>query len=235
MATYPGGIHSFTQQVNCPDPVIDEYSLDADDANDVYDEVEAIETELGTNPSGGSATVGARIGAVEYDSVPVGAIIMWSGNYGSWPSGWSICNGGGGTPNLQDRFILATSGSANPGETGGTHTQYLGVNNMPYHNHSGSSNATFNHTHSTDSQGLHAHTLRKQAKFAAGTNRTGVFLSGTGTYSPGDPMLNSGYHTHSNSWSGTHSHTITVGYAGSGTGFENRPLFYRLCFIMKTS
>lgn len=235
MATFPGGIVSFTRQVNCADPIIDQFSLDQADVNGPQAEIEAIETELGTNPSGGSSTVGARIGAVEYDSVPIGAIIMWNGSYGSWPSGWSICNGGGGTPNLQDRFICSTNGSENPGGTGGAHSLSLTVSNLPWHNHSASSNATFNHTHSTDSQGLHAHTLRKEARFQSGTNRTGVFLSGSSTYSPGDPCLNSGYHTHALSWSGVHSHTITVNYAGSGTAFENRPKYYELIFIMKTS
>ena len=233
MASYPGSIVSFTRQVNCPDPIIDQYSLDQADVNGPQEEIEAIETELGTNPSGGSATVGARIGAAEAHLLPYGSIIMWSGSYNSWPSNFRLCNGSSGTPNLQNRFIRCTNGSENPGSTGGADSLSLTVSNLPWHNHSASSNATFNHTHSTDSQGLHAHTLYKEARFQSGTNRTGVFLSGTGTYSPGNPCLNSGYHTHALSWSGVHSHTITVNYAGSGTAFENRPAYYELCFIMK--
>ncbi len=33
-------------------------------------------------------------------------IIIWSGSLGSIPPGWRLCNGTGGTPDLQDRFVL---------------------------------------------------------------------------------------------------------------------------------
>jgi hypothetical protein len=235
MASYPGSIVSFTRQVNCASPVIDEFSLDEDDVNLPYDEIEAIETELGTNPSGGSATVGTRIGLAEAGMMPIGAIIMWGGSYGSIPGGFSMCNGSNGTPNLQHKFVRCTSGTEAPGDTGGADSTTLSITHMPSHNHSGSSNATFNHTHSTDSQGLHGHTMKKEAVFQTGTNRTGVYQGGIGTYSPGDPCVNSGYHTHTLSYSGTHSHTITVGYKGSGTSFGNMPAYYELIYIQKTS
>ena len=39
--------------------------------------------------------------------VPVGTIIMWSGT--QLPEGWSVCDGTNNTPNLIDRFVLATT------------------------------------------------------------------------------------------------------------------------------
>lgn len=39
--------------------------------------------------------------------VPIGTIIMWSGT--QLPEGWSVCNGTNNTPNLIDRFVLATT------------------------------------------------------------------------------------------------------------------------------
>jgi hypothetical protein len=221
--------------VNQGSPTINEYVVDEDDVNLPYDEIEAIETELGLNPAGTETDVADRLDTIETALMPIGSIIMWSGLYSNIPTGFQLCNGTGGTPNLQHRFVRCTSGTENPGATGGADTTTLGITNLPSHNHSGSSNATFNHTHTTDSDGLHAHTMKNQNVFQTGTNRTGVFLNGTGTHAPGDPCVNSGYHTHTMSYSGTHSHTITVGFTGSGTAFNNMPLYYELCFIMKTS
>lgn len=55
-------------------------------------------------------------------SLPAGLIVMWGGLVANIPSGWVLCDGNNGTPNLTDRFVKGTSG--NPGATGGaaTHT-----------------------------------------------------------------------------------------------------------------
>jgi hypothetical protein len=34
---------------------------------------------------------------------------MWSGTIATIPSGWALCNGSGGTPDLRDRFIIGAS------------------------------------------------------------------------------------------------------------------------------
>ncbi len=234
MADYPGSIVSFIQQVNCPDPVIDEFSLDMADVNSAYNEIEAIETELGIDPAGSEATVAARLTAIELALMPLGAIIMWGGLYSNIPTGFSICDGTGGTPNLQDRFICATTGTENPGATGGAHAITLVTGNLPSHNHSGSSVAVGNHGHTTDSQGLHAHVIRSSL-FATGVTKSGARIDGGSEWAGGNPIKNSGYHTHTVNGAGGHSHTVTVGFTGSGTAFDNRPLYYELCFIQKTS
>ncbi len=51
MTSYPGAIKSFVQVADGVDLVSDE------DVNDAYNEIEAIETELGINPAGAFATV----------------------------------------------------------------------------------------------------------------------------------------------------------------------------------
>ena len=38
--------------------------------------------------------------------LPVGMISMWSGAIGSIPTGWQLCDGTNGTPNLKGRFIV---------------------------------------------------------------------------------------------------------------------------------
>jgi hypothetical protein len=39
--------------------------------------------------------------------VPKGVIAMWSGSVASIPSGWHLCDGTAGTPDLRNRFIVA--------------------------------------------------------------------------------------------------------------------------------
>jgi hypothetical protein len=39
--------------------------------------------------------------------VPTGGIIMWSGSIASVPTGWHLCDGTNGTPDLRNRFIVA--------------------------------------------------------------------------------------------------------------------------------
>ena len=66
------------------------------------------------------------------DSMPVGSIIMFNGQAADIPSGWAICDGTNGTPNLIDRFILA---STYCGGTGGNSQITLSVSQLPPHRH----------------------------------------------------------------------------------------------------
>jgi hypothetical protein len=52
-------------------------------------------------------------------AVPAGGIIMWSGSIGSIPSGYYICDGSNGTPDLRDRFVVGAGTSYAVGNTGG--------------------------------------------------------------------------------------------------------------------
>ena len=52
--------------------------------------------------------------------VPVGGIIMWSGATNAIPSGWALCDGQNGTPNLQDKFIVGAGSTYAVDATGGS-------------------------------------------------------------------------------------------------------------------
>ena len=66
------------------------------------------------------------------DAMPVGSIIMFNGKAEDIPSGWAICDGTNGTPNLIDRFVL---GSTYAGGTGGKSQVTLTVSQLPPHKH----------------------------------------------------------------------------------------------------
>ena len=52
--------------------------------------------------------------------VPAGGIIMWSGSTGSIPSGWALCDGNNGTPNLTNKFVIGAGNSYAVNATGGS-------------------------------------------------------------------------------------------------------------------
>jgi len=89
-------------------------------------------TGAGADFDGNVTTTGAFVGN---GTIPVGGIIMWSGSIASIPSGWALCNGQNGTPNLTDKFILAAGSSYQPGNTGGRTQVSLTVDNLPSHTH----------------------------------------------------------------------------------------------------
>ena len=94
--------------------------------------------------TGASSASGARTNldvAQAVYAVPAGGIIMWSGSVASIPTGWFLCNGANGTPNLLDRFVIAAGSTYAVAATGGSanaivvsHTHAATVTD-PGHNH----------------------------------------------------------------------------------------------------
>ena len=68
-------------------------------------------------------------------AVPIGGIIMWRGT--TPPSGWQLCDGSNGTPDLRGRFVVCIGGDNNyaVGDTGGVDTVALTQEQMPKHSH----------------------------------------------------------------------------------------------------
>lgn len=72
----------------------------------------------------------ASSGNTSFHMIPRGGIILWSGSVTNVPSGWALCDGQNGTPDLRDRFIMGHSASAEDGligETGGTTNHFHAV------------------------------------------------------------------------------------------------------------
>ena len=64
-------------------------------------------------------------------NTPAGVIVLWSGAISAIPSGWVICDGNNGTPDLTDRFVIHadadSGGTRDVGDTGGAHTHTHGA------------------------------------------------------------------------------------------------------------
>ena len=73
-----------------------------------------------------------------FNLLPKGVIVAWNGGV-TPPAGWAVCNGQNGTPDLSERFILATTDAGNLEKyrSGGYwQIQFrLGKEHLPPHNH----------------------------------------------------------------------------------------------------
>ena len=67
--------------------------------------------------------------------VPIGCIVLWSGSSSNIPSGWHLCDGQHGTPDLRDRFVVGAGNAYTPGATGGNAQVTLTKEQLPAHTH----------------------------------------------------------------------------------------------------
>ena len=140
--------------------------------------------------------------------IPSGIIMLWSGSAASIPSGWYLCNGSNGTPNLENQFIIGAGGSYGVGATGGSATTTLSVANLPAHTHN-----------NTLTDPGHLHYSLSGGFFGAGS---------TGGTGPNSNAVNNP--TTASAVTGI---TINNASVGSGTAFNTLPPYYSLCYIMK--
>jgi hypothetical protein len=142
------------------------------------------------------------------DIIPAGVILLWSGSVASIPSGWLLCNGTSGTPDLRNNFVVGAGSTYAVDATGG------------------SANAiAVTHTHTATSVVTdpgHFHT------------QTGSTLGpGAGVFSFTD---GNGASLAQNTASKTTGITVatTVASAGSSGTNANLPPYYALAYIMKS-
>lgn len=65
------------------------------------------------------AEIKARLVEMSGFLVPSGVILMWGGSADTIPRGWALCDGTNGTPDLLDRFVVASGKNYPQGSKGG--------------------------------------------------------------------------------------------------------------------
>lgn len=136
---------------------------------------------------------------------PTGTIAMWSGSIAGIPAGWALCDGGGGSPDLRDKFL---KGSDQAGTTGGGTS----------HVHSLSSNGSHRHYSALEST-IHQH------------GKTGYPTTGPHYY-PGSKAIDDVPHDitidhrHRLNYASSHNH-------GGLQSAAPLPPYYTLAFIIK--
>ena len=137
-------------------------------------------------------------------AVPSGCILLWSGSTGSVPSGWYLCDGTNGTPDLRNSFIVGAGNTYAVGATGGSADAIV---------------VTHTHTASVTDPG-HFH-----VQYGDGTPN--VAYSGTG----GDPKYQHSYNQ--NTQSATTGISVTNASVGTSGTNQNLPPYYALAYIQK--
>ena len=115
--------------------------------------------------------------------IPSGIICMWSGESTAIPSGWHLCDGDAGTPDLRDRFIVGAGSTYEVGNTGGEATHTLTVNEIPSHNHT-FTGTSHSHTGSLSnataaSAGSHTHTMSENLTAASAGSHSHTISGGS--------------------------------------------------------
>lgn len=49
-----------------------------------------------------------------------GIIVLWGGAIVDIPTGWALCDGFGGRPDLRDKFLIGAGSTYNPDDTAAT-------------------------------------------------------------------------------------------------------------------
>ncbi|ULY68462.1 hypothetical protein [Chlorella virus XW01] len=182
--------------------------------------------------SEGNLIVSNDIASTTLNLLPKGTIILWTGI--NVPSGWILCDGKNGSPNLIDRFVkggnLKNGTAPSIDQTGGSKNKSLVIANLPAHNHdsscsiedsgnhnhTGTTNNTGGHTHTgsgtTSDAGNHSHDLGRYPVAGWPHNdhiRNSCHIMGSNN------QCNLGETRHSN-WTGNHSHSFSFTTASSG-------------------
>lgn len=152
------------------------------------------------------------------DIIPAGIISMWSGSIVSIPSGWALCDGNNGTPNLLDRFVISAGSTYNVGATGGS-KDAIAIAHTHGFSATTSNNNLNGYFHSSGSND----TLGVSGPFSSVNtgSRPG------GDYASGEKIRTTINYDHTHTLSGT-----TDSSGSSGTN-ANLPPYLALAYIMK--
>jgi hypothetical protein len=146
--------------------------------------------------------------------VPTGVITLWFGSIVTIPAGWALCDGGNGTPDLRNRFVVGAGSTYAVNAVGG------------------SANAiVVDHTHSATSVVSDPGHNHNDGNFNRLLQVTGTQTATTLDSSVGEPNLTSSGNIQAN----TTGITVTTTIANTGVSAlnANLPPYYALAYIMK--
>ena len=147
---------------------------------------------------------------ISTSSVPVGGIIMYSGNVLLIPANYAICDGTAGTPDLRNRFIIG-AGTFASGTSGGSAT--ISINNMPIHSH-------------VITDPGHAHDVVLTQLFNNGQ-------TGAGAVYPGQSLTGGAGSRASDPGAAQTALTGITTTQSTGSGFDYYQPYFSLVFIMR--
>lgn len=169
-------------------------------------------TGVPTAPTAAAGTNSTQIATTAFvisNGVPSGAILMWSGSVATIPSGWYLCNGTNGTPNLTDRFIIGAGNTYSVGASGGSKDAIV-----------------VNHTHTASSVSTVVDPGHKHGLGSTGTTNPDIAYSAS--------VVSTVSRYTDDAFTGISVNTDTTVQTTGASGTDaNLPPYYALCFIMK--
>ena len=143
-------------------------------------------------------------------TLPSGVIVIWSGSTGSIPSGYVICDGTNGTPDLRNSFVLGAGNSYTVGQTGGS-TDAIVVS----------------HTHNGNTGG-------QNTPHYHGAGAGGAFIVANGGIAGFGGGGSAANQTNTDVANTDHYHPFTTNSTGTSGTNANMPPYYALAYIMKS-
>lgn len=170
--------------------------------------------------------------------IPIGAIMMWSSTAGTIPTGWRVCDGTHGTPDLRDRFVMSAGATFTAGSIGGARDAVVVSHTHGFttvsdaggaHTHTGSTDTIADHSHQTPTR------PSTVVNYASGTNTLSTGLDPATVTTTG--AAGSHNHTITTTVSTNHTHGIsgTTNSTGASGVDANLPPYFVLAFIMRTN
>lgn len=158
---------------------------------------------------------------------PIGTIVMWSGSINQLPSGWALCDGQNGTPDLRNKFIVGAGDQYNITDEGGNNAIQLQTANLP----------SFTASGQTSQGGGHHHGYKDSffiESFPQG-DVPGTFGDWVGNNRQGARGDNDNkyiwWRSGTTNYSGDHQHAVSVSHNGQSQAIDIRPKYYALAFI----
>lgn len=145
-------------------------------------------------------------------SLPIGSILIWQNNIEDIPSGWHICDGTNGTPDLRGKFVLGATvdEDVNASQVEQTHTHTRPAN--------------------TSTDGSHQHTMSVGLGGSSGSVDVRN-VGASGANAAGNGHGHAGISGNTSGATGAHSHTL-----GGNTNAQTIiPPFMKLFYIMRIS
>jgi hypothetical protein len=159
--------------------------------------------------------------------IPAGVIVMWSGSASAIPTGYTLCDGSNGTPDLRNRFVIGAGSTYAVGATGGATSSTTDLQGSHSHTITGNVGTTVLDITQIPA---HTHTIGKDdggfndnpSNVVSGTDRAQVRTATTSSAGGGGGHLHSVGSLANDTYSG-HQHSVST-----------VPPYYALCFIKKT-
>lgn len=149
-------------------------------------------------------------------ALPPGSIIIWTSQ--TIPTGWVICDGTNGTPDLRDRFIVGAGNIYTLNVIGGENTVTLTDNQVGNHYHA------FGY-HNNDNNGTFLSTGGSLNNYPLASGTQGAYWNGdNGGADHGKPTDNLNLIT---------SLGVSTVSTSTPSAHENRPPYYSVYYIMK--